>query len=48
VDRLVVHSTRHVFVVLDVLKAVRLVPACWEDVKGDLTADGVAIAPSVK
>ena len=36
---LVVHSTWHVLVVLDVLQAVCLVPACWKDVEGDLTAD---------
>jgi CheY-like chemotaxis protein len=27
---------------LDVLQAICLVPTCWEDVEGDLTADGVA------
>ena len=27
---------------LNVLQAVCLVPACWEDVEGDLSADGVA------
>ena len=31
-----------VLFVLDVAEAVRLVPAVWEDVKGDLAADGEA------
>jgi hypothetical protein len=48
VDCLVVHSTRHVLVVLDVLKAVRLVPACWEDVEGDLAADRVTATQLVE
>lgn len=42
VDGLVVHPSRHILVILNVLQAVCLVPACREDVEGDLTADGVA------
>jgi hypothetical protein len=48
VDGLVVYSTRQVLVVLDVLQAIRLVPARWEDVEGDLAADRVAITPLVE
>ena len=39
VDRLVVYSIGQVLVVLDVLQAIRLVPAGWEDVEGYLAAD---------
>ena len=43
VDCRVIHSARQVLVVLDVLQAVRLVPARWEDIEGNLTTNGVAI-----
>ena len=42
VDGCVVDAIREVLLVLDVLQAVRLVPAIGEDVKGDLTTNGVA------
>ena len=43
VDGCVVHSAGQILVVLDVLQAVRLVPACREDIEGDLTANRVAM-----
>lgn len=46
VDRRVVDATRQVLLILDVLQAVRLVPASWEDIKGDLTTNGVPV-PSI-
>ena len=33
-----VFDTRDLFLLLDVLQTVGLVPACWEDIEGDLTA----------
>ena len=42
VDVLIIHSTGHVLVILDVLQAVRLVPARWEDVEGDLATERIA------
>lgn len=43
VDRRVVRAVGPLALVLDVLQAVRLVPAVGEDVKGDLPADGEAV-----
>ena len=43
VDRRVVHAAGPLGLVLDVLQAVRLVPAGGEDVEGDLAADGEAV-----
>lgn len=42
VDGGVLHAVGHVGLVLDVLQAVRLVPAAREDVEGYLAADGVS------
>lgn len=39
VDGLEVNASLKILVVLDMLQAVCLVPTCWEDVEGDLTAD---------
>lgn len=43
VDRRVSDPSRLLGLVLEVLKAVGLVPACREDVEGDLAADGEAV-----
>lgn len=41
VDRLVVHTIRPLGLRLDMLQTVGLVPASREDIKRDLSADGV-------
>ena len=46
VDRLVLDAARNILFVLDVLQAISLVPAIWEDVKGDLAADGISMGLS--
>ena len=43
VDSGVIPTTGQVLLILDVLQAIPLVPACWEDVEGDLAADGITI-----
>lgn len=43
VDGGVLNAIRLLGVGLEVSKAVSLVPAGWEDIEGDLTADGVAV-----
>ena len=41
VNRLVIDAAWHILLALDVLQAIRLVPAHGEDVERDLTSDGV-------
>ena len=43
-DGVVVDATGLLGLTLEVLKAISLIPAGWEDIEGDLSTDGVAVA----